>query len=557
MKAQSIAPLLALAAPALAAPSFRIPSTSDLAVSAFESAQSWLHGALSSAKHEWDAIDTGVHGALMVENVAMHGIEYMALSHPAFPLHKLRIVEPTLCDPGVFQISGYLDISETKHLFFWFEESRHKPETDPLVLWYVHCAIVDVDGLTAGSTVRQNMARSLLSVLISGGPGCSSTTGHLFELGGCNIADEGKNVTYNEYSWNNVANVLFLDQPINVGYSYSDAVGEEVNNSPLAAEDVYAFLILFISQFKKYSKQEFHVAGESYAGTYIPNIANVIQKNNLALQVAPNGLPQLNFASVLIGDGLTDPYAQFGSVPDWACDGPYAVYDDPEGPECTKLRGKVPRCQQLIQACYNSGSRFACVPAALYCWSGIFGDLQELGLNLYDVRRTCDKSPDKDGQLCYREMQWMETYLNQPSIKKELGVPDQVTFASCNMKINQNFLFQGDGMHYAGGLLTDLVEDGIRVLIYAGEADMIVNYMGCAQVLDRLETSYLEEYTNANLTHFKSSNGTVAGWTKSAGKGAGNVAFVSFHNAGHMVPHDDPPAALTMFDKWLKNKPLA
>jgi carboxypeptidase C (cathepsin A) len=62
-------------------------------------------------------------------------------------------------------------------------------------------------------------------------------------------------------------------EPVGVGYSYSDDGG--VNNSPAAAEDVYAFLALFVSQFKDYSKQDFHIAGESYAGTYLPNIAAV------------------------------------------------------------------------------------------------------------------------------------------------------------------------------------------------------------------------------------------------------------------------------------------
>jgi cathepsin A (carboxypeptidase C) len=68
------------------------------------------------------------------------------LSHPAHPEYKLRITsrtpssvhkskDPQMCDPDVKQISGYLDISNEKHLFFWFFESRDKPEQDPLVLW--------------------------------------------------------------------------------------------------------------------------------------------------------------------------------------------------------------------------------------------------------------------------------------------------------------------------------------------------------------------------------------------------------------------------------------
>jgi len=47
----------------------------------------------------------------------------------------------------------------------------------------------------------------------------------------------------------------------------------------------------------------------------------------------------------------------------------------------------------------RSGSRFACVPANIYCFSGVFGDLQGLGLNMYDVRKKCDKSEDKDGPV--------------------------------------------------------------------------------------------------------------------------------------------------------------
>ncbi|GFZ51462.1 carboxypeptidase C [Saitozyma sp. JCM 24511] len=518
--------LLAASIPAaLALPSFRFSADpTELAAQAFSSAQEWLGNAVQGARGEVEQYEEVMKAGVKAESVGMGGIEYLSVTHPAFPLHRLRVVEPNICDPNVKQLSGYLDISDEKHLFFWFESSRSSPKHDPLVLW------------------------------LNGGPGCSSTTGLLFELGGCTIVDEGQNVTYNKDSWNSAANVLFLDQPVGVGYSYADS--GEVNNSPAAAEDVYAFLILFISQFTEYAKQDFHIAGESYAGTYIPNIASVIYSNNLALQVAPTpGLPQLNFKSVMIGNGLTDPYHQFGSVPDWACEGDYAVYD-PAGSECAALRGKVPRCQSLVSGCYRTKSRFACVPAALYCWS-MFSELQELGLNMYDVRRKCDKSKDKDGPLCYKEMGWMETYLNKPEVKKQLGAPSDITFQSCNMQINQNFLLQGDGVHDTASLLPELVDAGLRVLIYSGEADMLVNYIGCSQVLDNLATTYSTEYATAQVKNFTTDGGDVSGWTKSAGKGAGNVAYVAFYNAGHMVPHDDPKAALTMFTRWIQNKPLA
>lgn len=92
----------------------------------------------------------------------------------------------------------------------------------------------------------------------------------------------------------------------------------------------------------------------------------------------------------------------------------------------------------------------------------------ELGLNPYDVRVPCDRS--KDGQLCYKQMNWIETYMNEPAHKVELGVNPSLQFESCNMEVNQAFTGQGDGMHNSALLLTDLVNDGVRLLVYAGNA---------------------------------------------------------------------------------------
>lgn len=202
----------------------------------------------------------------------------------------------------------------------------------------------------------------------------------LFELGPCAVTDKGENVTYNEYSWNQHANVIFLDQPVDVGFSYADE-GTSVNTSPVAGKDVHAFLQLFLGRFSNYADAPFHIAAESYGGTYAPNIASVIHKENQALAAASAlaaptlDLIHINLASVMLGNGITDPYVQFASVPDWACEGPYAVYDDPDGPECQALRTKVPTCQRLVKSCYDFNSRLTCVPALLYCNSQLMAPL--------------------------------------------------------------------------------------------------------------------------------------------------------------------------------------
>lgn len=94
----------------------------------------------------------------------------------------------------------------------------------------------------------------------------------------------------------------------------------------------------------------------------------------------------------------------------------------------------------------------------------------ETGLNPYDVRRTCDRAEDKDGPLCYKQMQWIESWMNKPAIKTALGVDPSKHFASCNMEVNQAFTLNGDGMHNSALLLPELVDAGVRLLVYAGNA---------------------------------------------------------------------------------------
>lgn len=187
----------------------------------------------------------------------------------------------------------------------------------------------------------------------------------MFELGPCSIADGGAKTVSNPYSWNNVANIIFLDQPIEVGFSYADD-GSRVGDSDLAAKDVYAFLELFLTRFPEYSALPFHLAAESYGGTYAPHIASVIYQENQKTP-ALNDLVTINLRSVIIGNGLTDSATQLPSIPDYLCEGPYPLFDDPEGPQCQSLRSQASTCHTLVQGCYLVNSRLVCTPAALYC----------------------------------------------------------------------------------------------------------------------------------------------------------------------------------------------
>ncbi|KAK3725422.1 hypothetical protein LTR37_000392 [Vermiconidia calcicola] len=418
-----------------------------------------------------------------------------------FSLRTKKVDPHKLGVDKVKQYSGYLDNDEDdKHLFYWFFESRNDPKNDPVLLW------------------------------LNGGPGCSSLTGLFMELGPSSI-NEKREVHYNPSSWNSNASVIFLDQPVNVGYSYS---GSSVSNTVAAGKDVYALLTLFFKQFPEYTEQPFHISGESYAGHYIPVFASEIlshKKRNINLQ------------SVLIGNGLTDGLTQYEYYRPMACgDGGWpAILDESE---CRSMDNALPRCQSLIENCYNSESVFSCVPASIYCNNAIIGPYQRTGMNPYDVRKKCGDNP-----LCYDELDYVQEYLNRDDVMEALGA-EVDSYDSCNFDINRNFLFQGDWMKPFHRLVPGILKE-IPVLIYAGDADFICNWLGNLAWTTELEWPGQKAYAKAPLEDFKLlSDDTKIGSVKSAG----NFTFMRLHAAGHMVPYDQPVASVEFVNRWLSGE---
>ncbi|KAJ9137224.1 Carboxypeptidase [Pleurostoma richardsiae] len=422
---------------------------------------------------------------------------------------RAKAVDPSaLGVDKVKQYSGYLDDeANDKHLFYWFFESRNDPENDPVVLW------------------------------LNGGPGCSSLTGLFFELGPSSINKKIETV-YNEFSWNANASVIFLDQPVNVGYSYS---GSPVSSTVAAGKDVYALLTLFFSQFPQYGKQDFHIAGESYAGHYIPVFASEILSHENR---------NINLKSVLIGNGLTDPLTQYEYYRPMACgDGGYPAVLD-EG-ECQSMDNSLARCQSLIQNCYDSGSVWSCVPASIYCNNAMIGPYQRTGQNVYDIRGKCEDS----NNLCYPQLGYITDYLNDETVKAALGVEVE-SYDSCNFDINRNFLFQGDWMQPFHRLVPKLLEK-IPVLIYAGDADFICNWLGNQGWTNELDWPGKKDFNRADIESL-----TLPGSSSKKGaygkvKASGNFTFMQIFGAGHMVPYDQPEPSLDFFNRWLGGEWLA
>ncbi|KAK9466699.1 Alpha/Beta hydrolase protein [Lipomyces arxii] len=415
------------------------------------------------------------------------------------PGHALRVKSPIdLGVDTVKQYSGYLDVKEEdKHFFYWFFESRNDPANDPIILW------------------------------LNGGPGCSSMTGLFFELGPSSVNSEGK-LVYNPNSWNQNASVLFLDQPVNVGYSYSS---QSVASTVAAGKDVYALLTLFFKQFPEYSKLPFHIAGESYAGHYIPVFA---------AEILSHKERNFDLTSVMIGNGLTDGLTQYKYYQPMACGagGAESVLSEQE---CANMESAYPRCASMIQNCYNTESVWSCVPASIYCNNAMMGPYQKTGKNVYDIRGACEDAEN----LCYPQMGWISKFLNSEFVKNAVGAEVDL-FESCNFDINRNFLFNGDWMkpyHYA---VPHILEQGVPVLIYAGDKDFICNWLGNQGWTNALEWDGAKDFKSAPTLDW-----TLDGKTVGTVQNSGNFTFLRVFEAGHMTPFDQPEAALDMVNKWI------
>ncbi|CAN4101559.1 unnamed protein product [Withania somnifera] len=347
--------------------------------------------------------------------------------------------------------AGYYRLPHTKdaRMFYFFFESRSS-QNDPVVIW------------------------------LTGGPGCSSELAVFYENGPFNIADN-MSLVWNDFGWDKVSNLIYVDQPTGTGFSYTSDDDDIRHDERGVSSDLYDFL-------------------QGFA----------------------------------IGNGLTNPEIQYKAYTDYALDMRLIKQSD-----YNAIDKSYPKCQQAIRLCGTDGGS-ACMAAYLVCTSIFNKIVNTVGnKNYYDVRKTCD------GDLCY-DFSNMENLLNDEQVKFALGVGD-IEFVSCSSTVYQ--AMQLDWMRNLEACIPPLLEDGIKVLVYAGEYDLICNWLGNSRWVHAMEWSRQRDFRAARSAPF-----TVDGEEKGIQKNHGPLTFLRVHDAGHMVPMDQPKAALEMLQRWMQGK---
>lgn len=88
------------------------------------------------------------------------------------------------------------------------------------------------------------------------------------DIGPFKISPDGSTLLLREYRWTRLANMLYIESPVGVGFSYSDSKNYS-HSDESSAQDNYDAMQYFFSIFPEYMNNKFYITGESYAGKYI------------------------------------------------------------------------------------------------------------------------------------------------------------------------------------------------------------------------------------------------------------------------------------------------
>uniref|UniRef100_K3WRG2 Carboxypeptidase n=1 Tax=Globisporangium ultimum (strain ATCC 200006 / CBS 805.95 / DAOM BR144) TaxID=431595 RepID=K3WRG2_GLOUD len=380
---------------------------------------------------------------------------------------------------------------------------------------------------------------------LSGGPGCSGLVGDLFELGPCVFDDETGGIAYNPHSWTSLAHVIFIDQPRGTGFSDPDTDNFWTHQD--SSQDMAGFLQQFFSKHSDLASHDFYIFGESYGGHFVPDLAQYLLKADTELWT-----PQLK--GIGIGNGLASPKTLIDSFVEFA---ETNAYDrDLLGANRDELLRYASLFANASARCVRNTDEGECRSlransAAQFCndavsWYEEFNSLSirsvySGGWNGYDMRRKCHFD-DRIG-LCYRFSR-LEDFVNQDTVLEYFGVPTQ-RWTLCTMQMAAR-LSKWDILEESESGVAYLLDRGVRVLVFGGDADTVVNWKSQDKWTQQLEWSHHDAFSTAPMNQF-SWNGESLGEIRTAH----GLSFMKVYHAGHMVPRDQPQVTHKMVRSFL------
>ncbi|KDP31724.1 hypothetical protein JCGZ_14937 [Jatropha curcas] len=369
------------------------------------------------------------------------------------------------------QYGGYVTVDKLAGRAFYYyfaEANEYSKKSLPLLLW------------------------------LNGGPGCSSLAyGLMQELGPFRVYSDGNTLYKNKFSWNNAANVLFLESPAGVGFSYSNRTSDYSNcGDKTTAADNYLFLVKWLERFPEYKDRDFYIAGESYGGHYVPQLANTILYHN---KKANRTI--INLKGIAIGNAVINDETDYTGI---------AATDKADN-------------DALFLDIYN-------IYAPL-CFGG--------NLTTHPKRASVTNFDPCSEYYVYG-------YFNRADVQEAMHA--NITKLDHDWDLCSDVIIGWtDSPSSIIPLLQEILGDGLRILVYSGDVDGRVPVTSTQFSLAKLKLPILTEWHPWYL------NGEVSGYTEVY---RGDLTFATVRGAGHEVPAYQPARALSLIQHFLAGKPL-
>ncbi|KAK1267012.1 Serine carboxypeptidase-like 42 [Acorus gramineus] len=437
-----------------------------------------------------------------------------------YPMEDLVVRLPGQPVVGFRQFAGYVDVDVKagRSLFYYFAEAEKDADKKPLTLW------------------------------LNGGPGCSSVGGGAFtELGPFFPRGDGRGLQINTKSWNKASNLLFVESPAGVGWSYSNTSKDYNTGDASTAEDMHQFLMRWYEKFPEFKSRDLFLSGESYAGHYIPQLADVLLNHNKYSKDF-----KFKIKGVAIGNPLLKLDRDVPSVYEYfwshgmVSDEIYLSimnHCDFEDYTFTGSHNESNACIKAISDANNIvGDYINNYDVILdVCYPSIVE--QELRLRKYATK----KSVGVDVCMTYER----KFYFSLPEVQKALhanrtNLP--YSWSMCSELVNYKYT---DGNINILPLLRRIIKNNIHVWIFSGDQDSVLPLLGSRTLVRELAHDMKLKVTLPYSAWFHS--GQVGGWTT----GYGNIlTFATVRGAAHMVPYAQPARALGLFHSIINGRPL-
>ncbi|KAK2593528.1 Cell death protease [Conoideocrella luteorostrata] len=415
--------------------------------------------------------------------------------------------------PPIKMHAGHIEVSKEHNgnLFFWHFQNNHIANKQRTVIW------------------------------LNGGPGCSSEDGALMEVGPYRVKHD-KSLGLNNGSWNEFANLLFVDNPVGTGFSYVDT-NSYIHELKTMADQFVIFLEKFFKVFPEYEHDDIYISGESYAGQHIPYIAKAILDRNAKKTTAE----RWSLQGLLIGNGWISARDQSDA---------YLKFSLQKG----LIEKGSDKAQQLQHMQRNCDKVLATDPGHVD-YSDCEAILQKIldltkqgsgdqeCLNMYDVRLR-DSFP-ACGMNWPPDLKDVGPYLRQPQVIGALNLDRQrnAGWQECNSQVNAAFRTKNSTASIS--LFPEILKQ-VPILLFSGAEDLICNHIGTEQLIASTEWNGGRgfEVTPGNWAPRR--QWTFEGENAGFWQEARNLTYVLFYNASHMVPFDYPRRSRDMLDRFMK-----